>query len=276
MGLLKQARLVARTAGYVLSAGDDDGLLVVAPSAVAPRIADLTGCRVGEGTPEGAVIIHALEGGEDPARVIDALAGRRSGTENVVVLIGSPAERAGHERALVGGDHVAASHLVHLAALDEDDGDALRRRLVAAIPGDIAAVGGRYPLLRPAVLDDIIGRTSLLAAGAAGIRGVGMPALTVLQIRMLADIAAGQGKPMGTNRAADVAAVIGGGFVWRLIGRTGLGVFSGPAWLLRGGIAWAATRLLGAVVRRRLDAAEALVPIGGPDSPGLPGRRGGT
>lgn len=277
MGLLKQGRRIARTAAYVANAGDGDGLLVIAPSAAAPGIAELTGVRVGEATPEGAIIIHALEGSEDSSRVVEALAAHDAGgIDAVVVLIGTLEEREAHQRALLATEHVGGSRLVHVATLDEDDGDALRRRLIAAIPGDVAPLAGRYPLLRPAALNDIIGRSSLLAAAAAGVRGAGMPALTMLQVRMLADLAVGHGKPMGSNRAADAVAVVGAGFVWKLVGRTSLGLFSAPAWLVRGGIAWLGTRALAAAVRRRLDAADALVPVGRPDSPGIPGRRGGS
>ncbi len=277
MGLLKQGRRIARAAAYVANAGDGGGLLVIAPSAAAPGIADLTGVRVGEATPEGAIIIHALEGSEDRGRVIEALAAHRSGdVDAVVVLIGTPHEREAHERALLATDHIGGSRIVHVASLDEDGGEALRRRLITAVPGEVSPLAGRYPLLRPAALDDIVGRSSILAAGAAAVRGAGMPVLTILQVRMLADLAVGHGKPMGPNRAADVAAVVAAGFVWRLVGRTSLGLFSTPAWLVRGGIAWLGTQALGAAVRRRLDAAEAVVPIGRPDSPGLPGRRGGS
>ena len=258
-----------------MNAGDGDGQLVVAPSASAPRIAELIGARVGEGTPAGAIVIQALEGGEDPARLREALAGyRRHDVAAVVVLAGSPAERAAGEAALVGGDHIPPSRLVHVASLDEDGGEALRERLVAALPGDLATVSGRHPKLRPAAASTIVGRNARYAAALAGIRRAGMPALTVLQVKMLADLAAGHARPLGPNRAADVAAVVGAGFAWRLAGRASLGLVSLPAWLVRGGVAWAGTRALGAIAHRRLGAAQDLTPIGGADAPAPPSRDG--
>lgn len=277
MGLLSHGRRIARTARYVVNAGDGDGLLVLAPGPSAARIAQITGVTIGEGTPEGCVVIHALDGPEDPRRVLEALrAHAASGTATVVVLSGTPDERAAQEAALLEAADIFPSRLVHVAALDEDKGRALRRRLVIALPGERAPVAARYPLLRAAASREMVGRSSLYAAALAGVRGAGMPALTVLQVRLLADLAAGHGRPLGSDRAVDVAAVVGAGFAWKLAGRASIGMWSGPVWVARAGIAWAGTRALGAIARNRLDAERDLVPVANPESLRLPSRLSGS
>jgi uncharacterized protein (DUF697 family) len=81
-----------------------------------------------------------------------------------------------------------------------------------------------------------------------------MLALTSLQVRMLGDLAAVHDRPLDARRAGDVAVVVGSGFAWRLVGRSARAVLPGPSAILRGGVAYAATRALGELARRRLAA----------------------
>jgi uncharacterized protein (DUF697 family) len=90
-------------------------------------------------------------------------------------------------------------------------------------------------------------------AGAAGalvfLPGADMPVITLMQIRLVAELAALHDRPLGVDRAPELGAVFLAGFGWRALGRQLAGAVPGAGWALKGGLAYTATRAIGEAAR---------------------------
>ena len=104
---------------------------------------------------------------------------------------------------------------------------------------EAVAASRRYPALRPAVGRRIVRAAARQSAaiGAVPLGGAAMPVLTLLQIKMVGQLATLYGRPMDAERIALALSVLGAGFGWRALGRTAVGHVPGP-----GGPSTAASR----------------------------------
>lgn len=173
---------------------------------------------------------------------------RAAGGQALAFLIGTPADRARMERAFLATPGLGMANLAHLGGLDGTGADAARRAVAEALGAELAATARRHPALRDVACDIAIARAARRAAaiGAAGVLpGATMPVLTLLQARLVMELATIHDREVGTERAFEVAAVVIAGFGWRTIGRGAVLFIPGPAFALRGGVAYAATRAIG-------------------------------
>jgi uncharacterized protein (DUF697 family) len=158
----------------------------------------------------------------------------------VVVLAGTPG--ADEERAM----RAAARALVPIVAVQTDPrSDArlpyvLPGALVRCPPGrgfptaeialvlaeqlghDAVAVAARVPALRAAVSAGLVRTASLRAAALGALpwrRGADFPVLTLVQARLVLDVAAAHGEEIGQERAPELAAVAGTGLGLRSLVR---------------------------------------------------------
>jgi uncharacterized protein (DUF697 family) len=84
--------------------------------------------------------------------------------------------------------------------------------LTAELGGDAVSLAARVPAFREPIARELVRRASRRAAvlGALTWRtGADMPALTLLQARLILDIAAAHGRSLDKERAAELAAVAG-------------------------------------------------------------------
>jgi uncharacterized protein (DUF697 family) len=125
---------------------------------------------------------------------------------------------------------------------------ALARRL-----GDAGApLAGRLPVLRAAVVEELIRRASHrngLIGAAVFVPGLDMPVLTLNQIRLVARIAVAYGQELDRSRAPEILAVVGAGFGFRSVAREALDFIPVVGWAIKGAVAMGGTRAVGEAAR---------------------------
>ena len=77
------------------------------------------------------------------------------------------------------------------------------------------------------------------------IPGADLPIMTLNQAKMVLQIAAAYGQPITTERAKELAAVVGGGFACRAVARQVAGVLPGLGWAVKGAVGYAGTFAMG-------------------------------
>ena len=100
---------------------------------------------------------------------------------------------------------------------------------------------------RPLSLD-AVRATSVQNAGVGVvvfIPGADMPIMTLNQAKMLLQIAAAYGQPLSAERIKELAAVVGGAFLFRNIARTAVGVVPVLGWAIKGAVGFAGTEAMG-------------------------------
>ncbi len=148
------------------------------------------------------------------------------------------AERVGHPYA----DTVAA--LDAELAVDRE----LASWLVERLSGKRLALAHNFAFMRSAVAEEAVKATATqnaLVGAVLFIPGADMPVMTLNQAKMLLQIAAAYGQPLGSERAKELLAVVGGGFALRTVARQALGVVPGFGWAVKGAIGYGGTIAMG-------------------------------
>jgi uncharacterized protein (DUF697 family) len=219
------------------------------------RLGQILGTTAGP-VPERGLLVHAAVASHDPTAPAAALAAhRRAGGRVLAILVGTPEERARLERVVLAQEGLGAAHVSHVASLDGAGAREVARAVAEALGDDLPAVARTLPSLREAATDLLVGRAARRAAAIAAVGvvpGAARPVLTLLQARLVADLAAVYGRRPGIERALDLAAVVAAGFGLRGLGRSALLLLPGPAFALRAGVAYAGTRAIGAAAARWL------------------------
>lgn len=110
------------------------------------------------------------------------------------------------------------------------------------------ALAHNFAFMRHAVADEAVKTTALqnaLIGAVTPIPGADMPIMTGNQIKMLLQIAAAYGQPLNVERVKELAAVVGGGFVFRALAREALTVIPVLGWAIKGGIGYTGTIAMG-------------------------------
>lgn len=145
-----------------------------------------------------------------------------------------------------------ADGAVEPIALDADAAAALDARMgewiIAVCRSKKLAFALAFPFVRRPLSLDAVNATSL-QNGAVGlvafIPGADMPIMTLNQAKMLLQIAAAYGQPMSAERVKELAAVVGGAFLFRNIARSAAGVVPVLGWAVRAGVGFAGTQAMG-------------------------------
>lgn len=196
---------------------------------------------------EGGLLVHAAVAGHDPTLAAAVLAGaKRDGRRVLAVVVGTESARVQIERTLLDVRPLEASNVAHVASLD--DPGPVHAAVVRCLDDEASAAARRHFALRPATADMLITRAAR-QAGTIGtvavIPGADMPAMTLIQVRLVAQLAAVYGKPVDARRGLEVAGVLAGAFGWRAIARRAVGAVPVAGFAVRGGIAYSATRAVG-------------------------------
>ena len=72
-----------------------------------------------------------------------------------------------------------------------------------------------------------------------------MPIMTVNQAKMVLQIAAAYGHPLGVDRIKELAATLGGAFIFRTIARQAAGLVPALGWAIKAGVGYAGTVAIG-------------------------------
>ncbi len=188
-------------------------------------------------------LVAAAGSGSAPLRqALDAAALAR--IPRVVVALGE-ASTVGHLADALG--QPLADILVGDDATDVV-GDRLARWLVDEISSKRIALAHNFAFMRRAVADEAVRATAwqnALIGTVAVIPGADMPLMTANQAKMLLQIAAAYGEPLGTERLKDLAAVVGAGFAFRTVARQVIGLVPILGWAIKGGFGYGGTVAMG-------------------------------
>lgn len=244
-------------------AATNGGEIVVIPGdpAATARLREILGLSA-PAPSEDALMLFAATASTDLGPAVTALERRRSaGGGALAVIVGADQERIEIEHRLRAGDRLETSNIAHVPALDERGADLVIEAVLRALGDEAVAAGRRNPGLRPAVGRRLVNSSARQSAaiGALPLPGVDMPALALLQVRLVAQLAALHDRPFGSERALEALAVVGAGFGWRALARSASGLVPVAGWAVRGTVAYGATRAVGEAALARLSAGHDLI-----------------
>lgn len=110
------------------------------------------------------------------------------------------------------------------------------------------ALAANFAFVRRAVALEAVKATSFQNAVIGGvviIPGADMPIMTANQAKMVMQIAAAYGEPLGAERIRELAAVLGGAFALRAIARQALTFVPGFGWAIKAAIGYSGTLAMG-------------------------------
>lgn len=211
---------------------------------------------------EDALALLAVGPDTDTETGLAALERRRRARAGALAIVtGAPAERRAEERRLLAGHRIELSDIRHIPSLEGRGEQALIDAVVEALGDESVAAGRHAPGLRPTVGRRLVRDAARQSAaiGALPAVGVDMPVLALLQVRLVAQLAALHDRPFGAERALEALAVVGAGFGWRALGRSAVALVPGVGWAARGAVAYGATRAVGEAALARLSAGHDLI-----------------
>ncbi|WP_302964651.1 YcjF family protein [uncultured Adlercreutzia sp.] len=153
------------------------------------------------------------------------------------------------ERAVPAPEEPAACEPIELT--DEAAADLDRRMgewIIAACREKKLAFALAFPFVRRPLSLDAVRATAIQNAGVGVvvfIPGADMPIMTLNQAKMLLQIAAAYGQPLSAERIKELAAVVGGAFLFRNIARSAAGVVPVLGWAVKGVVGFAGTEAMG-------------------------------
>ena len=134
---------------------------------------------------------------------------------------------------------------------DENKGDladAIGTWIVKASPEKRLAFSIAYPFVRRPLSKEAVFATAAQNAGVGlvvFVPGADMPIMTVNQAKMVLQIAAAYGHPLGKDRIKELAATLGGALVFRTIARQAVGLVPALGWAIKAGMGYAGTVAIG-------------------------------
>jgi len=126
--------------------------------------------------------------------------------------------------------------------------ESLGRWLAEKVPGKRVAMAANFEFVRRAVAEEAVKSTSFQNAVIGGVvilPGADLPLMTANQAKMVMQIAAVYGEPLGAERVKELAAVIGGAFALRAVARQFVGLIPGFGWAVKAAIGYSGTLAVG-------------------------------
>ena len=165
------------------------------------------------------------------------------------------------EGRLLAHHRLEASNIARVPVLDDEGEQQAMEAVVRALGDEATAAARVYPALRGAVGRTMVARASRRAGlvGLLPLPGVDLPVLALIQVRLVADLAAIHDRPGGPDRAIEAVAVVSAGFGWRALSRSASGLVPGVGWAVRGTVAYGATRAVGEAALVRAQAGHDLI-----------------
>lgn len=126
--------------------------------------------------------------------------------------------------------------------------DGLAEWLVKNVERMSLPLAANFTFVRKAVALESVRATAFQNAVVGGvliIPGADMPVMTANQAKMLLQIAAAYGEPLGIERVKELAAVVGGAFAFRTIARQAIGLIPALGWVIKAAIGYSGTLAMG-------------------------------
>lgn len=134
--------------------------------------------------------------------------------------------------------------------------DEIAKRLARVLGEEATPLAARLPVLREAVCEELIRKFSR-QNGVLGVLvfvpGADLPILTANQVRLVLRIADAHGFEIDRERLPEVLAVIASGFGFRALARKAIGYVPFVGWVVKGAVAYTATRALGEAAVRHFE-----------------------
>jgi uncharacterized protein (DUF697 family) len=168
-------------------------------------------------------------------------ASREKFVPTVVLALGEYASAVAHRLGQPMLDTIAAEQPEPLVAQ-------LGAWLVDRVGGKRLALAHNFTFIRRAAAEESIKATAFqngVIGFVAVIPGADMPIMTANQAKMILQIAAVYGQPLGPERIKELAVVVGGGFTLRAIAGQLLDFIPGFGWAVKAGIAYSGTLAMG-------------------------------
>jgi uncharacterized protein (DUF697 family) len=131
--------------------------------------------------------------------------------------------------------------------------DEIAKRLARSLGEEATPLAARLPVLREAVCRELI-RKFARQNGVLGVLvffpGADLPILTANQVRLVLRIADAHGFEIDRERLPEVLAVVASGFGFRALARRAITYVPFVGWVVKGAVAYAATRALGDAAMR--------------------------
>ena len=185
----------------------------------------------------------ALRASSIPAMVVTAsptavaeLASQRGFSVPEADLVSPPAE----------GDEGEPLTLSEESTLKLDE--RMGRWVVAVSPDKRLAMAVAFPFMRRSLAKEAVQATSMQNAGISLvpiIPGADLPILTLNQAKMVLQIAAAYGQDMDKSRAKELAAVVGGAYLFRVVARELVELVPVLGFLIKPGVAYGGTAAVG-------------------------------
>jgi uncharacterized protein (DUF697 family) len=116
------------------------------------------------------------------------------------------------------------------------------------LSGKRLALATNFTFMRRAVAEESVKATAFqngVIGFVAVIPGADMPLMTANQAKMILQIAAAYGQPLGAERVKELAVIVGGGFTFRAIAQQLLDFIPGFGWAVKAGVAYSGTLAMG-------------------------------
>ena len=235
---------IGEAAAHVRGAGIPVMVATASPHAVIAA-AEATGFPIPEGDVVAPNMTRPTPWGDAAATVARRMTAGRTEEEAAE----APEALEALERAVPVEAKPAADEPIELT--DEAAADLDRRMgewIIAACREKKLAFALAFPFVRRPLSLDAVRATAIQNAGVGVgvfIPGADMPIMTLNQAKMLLQIAAAYGQPLSAERIKELAAVVGGAFLFRNIARTAVGVVPVLGWAIKGAVGFAGTEAMG-------------------------------
>jgi uncharacterized protein (DUF697 family) len=132
----------------------------------------------------------------------------------------------------------------------------IAKRLARAMGEEASPLAARLPVLREAVCEELIrkfSRQNGVLGVAIFVPGADLPILTANQVRLVLRIADAHGFEIDRERLPEVLAVVASGFGFRALARKAIAYVPFVGWVVKGAVAYTATRALGEAAVRHFE-----------------------
>lgn len=235
---------IGEAAAHVRSAGVPVMVATTSPAAVAAA-AQASGFPIPEGDLVAPDMTAPTPFGDAAAAMARRMTAGRTGGE----APDAPEALEALEHAVPVEEDAPAAEPI---ALDDAAAATLDRRMgewiIAACRDKKLAFALAFPFVRRPLSLDAVRATAIQNAGVGVvvfIPGADMPIMTLNQAKMLLQIAAAYGQPLSAERIKELAAVVGGAFLFRNIARSAAGVVPVLGWAVKGAVGFAGTEAMG-------------------------------
>lgn len=170
------------------------------------------------------------------------------------VLVVASSGDAVRERAEAAGFPIPQEDVAALEPGCDEQGaqdalaDAIGAWIVASCPEKRLPFAVAYPFVRRPLAQESVRATSLQNAGVGVVvfvPGADMPIMTANQAKMVLQIAAAYGEPLGPERVKELAGVLAGAFFFRGVARQLSGVVPALGWAVKGTLGYVGTQAIG-------------------------------